>query len=473
MAISQTSESRLLAAGIQPERLYALNDRPVRAGAYVLYWMQAAQRADDNHALEYALRRANELNLPLVAGFGLAAAYPEAGARQYEFMLRGLAETAGELAARGIGLVLRRGEPPEVAAELSRDAALTVVDAGYSQLQHQWRGLAAQQAPCALIQVEGEAVVPVETASDHEEYAARTLRPRLWRQLPRFLVPLRAGKLRRGSLAWAARLGGEKIADWPRLLAGLKLAEAPPALPDRPSGPRAARRRLREFLARGGLERYAAERDDPNRPGTSELSPYLHFGQIGPLTIALAAVKRGAGPEHPFLEQLLVRRELALNFAYYSPNCLNYDQALPDWTRRTLARHARDRREYVYDFAAFQAAETHDPYWNAAQRQLLREGTIHNYPRMYWGKKILEWSPSPRLAWEWALRLNDRLALDGRDPNGWAGVAWCLGKHDRPWPERPVYGTVRSMGIGGLKRKFDLEAYARRYAAVAAKTVFP
>jgi deoxyribodipyrimidine photo-lyase len=231
-----------------------------------------------------------------------------------------------------------------------------------------------------------------------------------------------------------------------------------PGLP--PSGPGIAQARLGTFLDEG-LDSYDRDRNDPNLWGTSGLSPYLHFGQLSALEVAREARAHG-GPGLPaFLEQLTVRRELCRNYAYYRPDDYDAWSAIPAWASRTLVEHADDPREYLYAFQDFEIAGTHDRYWNAAQNQLLATGTIHNYMRMYWGKMILAWSKSPQEAFTTALTLNDRLALDGRDPNGWAGVAWCFGLHDRPWPRRAVFGTVRSMSAAGLKRKFDADAYAR------------
>jgi deoxyribodipyrimidine photo-lyase len=231
-------------------------------------------------------------------------------------------------------------------------------------------------------------------------------------------------------------------------------------------GPAEAKRRLTRFVG-SKLAYYADRRNDPTLDFQSGLSPYLHFGQISPVDVALAAMTSGA-PRNAldaFLEELIVRRELSMNFAARNPDCCAY-AGLPNWARATLAAHARDRRDHLYDEAAWEAAATHDPYWNAAQREMVRTGKMHNYMRMYWGKKILEWSRSPEAAFDIALRLNDKYELDGRDPNSCAGVAWCFGKHDRPWTERPVFGMVRYMNAAGLDRKFDMPDYVERNAAI-------
>ena len=436
---------------IHDARVRPLTDRPARAGGFVLYWMQQSQRAAGNHALEYAVQRANARGLPLRVGFGLTDDYPEATLRAYRFMLEGLAETAAALAARGIPFVLRRGAPPAVAVALARGAAEVVCDRGYLRHQRRWREEVAAHAPCPVVQVEADAVVPVAVASPKAEWAARTLRPRIAARRDEFLVPLAETPLRRpGGVAEARGLDAR---DTERLARGLRVDRTVPAVTSlHPGGTLEARRRLTAFV-RGPRRRYAGERADPEAGAVSRLSMYLHFGQISPLEVALAAAGAAA-----FLEELIVRRELALNFVTYTDG---YDgwRALPAWARVTLARHARDTRPAVYTRAELERAATHDPIFNAAMRDMRACGYLHNHLRMYWGKKILEWSADPEAGHATALALNNRYFLDGRDPSSYANVGWIFGLHDRPWPERPVFGTVRSMTAGGLARKIDLGAY--------------
>lgn len=448
---------------IQPERIRALNERPVRDGRHVLYWMEASCRAACNHALEHAVREANRLGRPLIAGVALPDARPGLTARHCTFQLEGLRDVRRALARRGIPLIVRRGAPDAVAATLARGACLVVTDRGYLRHQRAWRARAAERLACALIEVESDVIVPVESAMPKEAYAAATLRPRLHRLLPKFLVPLRTTRLRhRAPERLPASLD---LADIPRLVRALGADPAVPPVPGLRGGATAARRRLAAFL-RTRLARYAGDRNDPARDGQSGLSPYLHFGHLSPLEIALAVrLRRGPGVA-AFREELIVRRELSMNFTHYHER---YDrfECLPAWCRATLERHARDPRDPRYPARELEAARTHDPYWNAAQQELVLRGRIHGYLRMYWGKKILEWTERPQDAFALAVRLNDRYALDGCDPNGYAGVAWCFGKHDRPWTERPIFGLVRYMNANGLRRKFDIDAYVRRIAALA------
>lgn len=443
---------------IQRERIKFLKVGAPQAGRYVLYWMQASQRAEYNHALEYAVERANDLNLPLVVFFGISERYPGANRRHYLFLLEGLREVRDTLRERGIPLVVRRTSPEKGALELCRDAALLAVDRGYLRTQRKWRAHVARHAPCPVIQVESDVVVPVETASQKEEYAAATLRPKLSRALGAFLVPLAPRELQHRGLD--LELEGEDLSDPQRLADELRTAQAPLPAQSPVGGTSAAKALLRDFL-RERIDRYHLLASHPELDYTSGLSPYLHFGQISPLQVALAVREAGGPGAEAFLEQLIVRRELSANFVFYNPH---YDslQGLPEWALRTLREHASDRREYLYTLRELEHARTHDPYWNAAQKEMLATGRMHNYMRMYWGKKIIEWTASPEEALRIALRLNDRYELDGRDPNGYAGVLWCFGKHDRPFAERKVLGKVRYMSEGGLRRKFDMDAYLAR-----------
>ena len=440
---------------IHPERIRFLNDRPARRGDWVLYWMQASQREEYNHALEHAVRRSRALGLPVVVCFGLTDRYPEANERHYRFMLEGLRETERALAERGIRFALVRGEPHEAAIGLARRAAEAVVDRGYLRHQRRWRDLAAAAMDCPLVEVETDAIVPVETVMEKEAYTAAVLRRRIAPLLDRFLSPLRRGRPGGDSLGMDLPPSG--LDDLDALLDSMSIDREVPPVPAWRGGTSRARRRLDRFLS-GGLDRFADERNDPSAGAVSGLSPYLHFGQISPLRVALMARAAGGTGVDAFLEELIVRRELSFNFVRFNPE---YDRfgCLPDWCRRTLEAHGGDPRPYEYGYDELEMAATHDSAWNAAQREMTRTGKMHGYMRMYWGKKILEWTADPAEAMETALRLNNRWELDGRDPNGYAGVAWCFGKHDRPWAERQVFGTVRYMNAAGLRRKFDVDRY--------------
>ena len=402
--------------------------------------------------------------MPLVVLFILAP-YPSATPVHYRFLLTGLAETARALEDRGVLFVLRRGKPPEEAADLSRRAALAVCDAGWTRVETAWRRDFANRAACPVLRVDGEAVVPVEAASTKLEWSAFTLRRKIEGAVSGYAsrVPV-AVNLPRNALGLDLEsrielLQSEDGACSPEY-PGDRIPEQT-ALPV--PGASAAQARFKAFLETR-LDRYDGDRNDPTLDGTSGMSPYLHFGQISPVYLARETLNRGGPGAAPFIEQLVIRRELSMNLIRYLPDGYDRWEGLPYWARQTLEDASGDKRDYVYTREDFEAARTHDIYWNAAQNQLVRTGTIHNYMRMYWGKKILEWSSTPRAAFEIALYLNDRYALDGRDPNGYTGVAWCFGRHDRPWSGRAVFGTVRYMNAAGLRRKFDADAYARDWS---------
>jgi deoxyribodipyrimidine photo-lyase len=449
---------------IQHERVQFLNEEYPRSGRYVLYWMQQSQRAFGNHALEFAVREANRLKLPVIVGFGITQRFPEGQERHYAFMLEGLRETEAALRERGVKLAVRLSPPPLAALDLAAGAAVLVMDRGYLRVQRRWRERVAREAACRVVQVESDVVVPVETASDREEYGARTIRPKIHRHLSRFLKPLEETRPRRDSLD--SKLVGVDISDIERLLARLRVGRQALRVSRFRGGTSEARRLIEQFIG-NALRRYEEDHGDPGKEAVSHLSPYLHFGHVSPVEIALA-VKGARGvrraEKDAFLEELIVRRELSVNFCEHNPSYDSVD-GLPDWARATLAKHRRDRREHMYGRRDFESARTHDPHWNAAQRELVATGKMHGYMRMYWGKKILEWSQSPDEAFRIALALNNRYELDGRDPNSFAGVAWCFGKHDRPWKERKVLGTVRWMSGSGLTRKFDMDAYLARVDA--------
>lgn len=450
---------------VHPHRVHVLRDGRAR-GDYVLYWMQQSQRPDDNHALEYAVEQANEFGIPLVVLFGLTTDYPGANLRHYDFMVRGLVETRRRLSERGIAMTIASGSPDDVAIGCGKRAAMIVCDRGYTRVQRAWRLRVAERARCPVVQVESDVVVPVDQASAKREFGAHTLRPKIHRLMDEYLTVCESRAPRvssRGVVLDVHDLGDDASS----ILGGLRCDRSVGPVEGVTPGPSAARDRLRRFLDRG-LDKYIETRNNPNEDGQSGLSAYLHFGQISPVEVATEARRHGSESAMAFFEELVVRRELAINF---TERCEDYDRisCLPDWAMRTLADHEDDAREYVYDAEEFETARTHDPYWNAAQLEMLHTGRMHGYMRMYWGKKILEWSRDAETAFDIAVGLNDRYELDGRDPNGYAGVAWCFGLHDRPWAERPVFGKIRYMNDKGLRRKFDADAYVRKVEALVAR----
>lgn len=443
-------------------RIQPLNKKPEKKGKYILYWMQQSQRAEDNHALAFAVERANEKKLPLLVVFGLTDDYPEANLRHYAFMLDGLRETQKALAERDIRMIVRRGRPDAVASEAAKHAALVVCDRGYPRHQVAWREYLAKSADCTVIQVESDVIVPVEVVSSKAEYAARTIRPKIHRHLDDYLTPCPEPAPKISSLG--IEDDGVDLSEMETLLDSLDLDRSvPPVSPLFHGGTAAAKARFRAFL-NDGMARYTGNRNQPQTDDISKMSPYLHFGQISPLWLALQVkAVEGDLPESAaaYLEELVVRRELSANYVHYTPNYDAYG-ALPGWAKRSLGEHAADVRDHLYDREALENAQTHDPYWNAAMNEMRHTGFMHNYMRMYWGKKVLEWRPDPQDAFETLLTINNRYFLDGRDPNSYVGVGWIFGLHDRAWFEREIFGKVRYMAASGLKRKCDIDGYVRK-----------
>ncbi len=436
---------------VHPERIHVLRQAPDRGGP-VIYWMSREQRAQDNWGLLHARELAGAAR-PLVVAFCLAPAFPGAMLRHYDFMLRGLRETGARLAERGLPLVLLRGEPGAEIARLAAQlgAGAVVTDFDPLRVKRAWQAEAARALDCPLLEVDGHNIVPCRKTSDKQEYAARTIRPKIHRLLPGFLEEF-------------PELAPQQAAapplpapDWDAALRSLAPDPAVPPV-DTPPGETAAAEALDDFIAQR-LPRYTL-RNDPNADATSGLSPYFHFGQLAPQRAALAAAAaRPDDNQQQFLEELVVRRELSDNYCHHNPH---YDslEGAPDWARKTLDKHRQDPRPYLYAHEQFENARTHSELWNAAQTQLLASGAIHGYLRMFWAKKILHWSATPEQALATAVALNDRYQLDGRDPNGYVGCQWSIaGLHDRPWPERPVLGTVRTMTTSGCRRKFDTATY--------------
>ncbi|RPJ53574.1 MAG: deoxyribodipyrimidine photolyase [Acidobacteria bacterium] len=446
---------------IPPDRVQRLNQQPITKRRYVLYWMQHSQRAEWNHALEYAVDQANLMRQPVLVCFGITEDYPEANVRHYAFMLEGLRETRRALEERGIGMTVTKGSPEVVALQFARGASLVVCDRGFLRHQKQWRTEVALRSEAEVVQVETDTTVPVESASDKAEVAARTFRPKIRARLPEYLRRPLARLPRADSLDIVDR--GLELDDVPGLLAGLQVDRSVPPVSEFRGGITEARRRLDSFVCEQ-LAGYADHRTRPELDHVSHLSPYLHFGQISPLEIAARILECNDVPEadrDAFIDELIIRRELAHNFVHFN---VEYDRfaGLPAWARASLLEHAGDPRPETYSTDQLDAAETRDPYWNAAMLEMKQTGYMHNYMRMYWGKKILEWSADPEKAYYTIVALNNRYLLDGRDPSSYANVGWIFGLHDRPWFERPIFGKVRYMSAGGLKRKADMEAYIER-----------
>jgi deoxyribodipyrimidine photo-lyase len=454
---------------VQDTRIQWLNDLEPRKGRYVFYWMQQSQRAEYNHALEYAIQLANALDQAVLVGFALMDDYPEANLRHYTFMLEGLLETQASLSEQGIRMVIRRGSPVDVASALGRNASLIVCDRGYLRHQKTWRTQLARSASCSVVQVESDVVVPIEVVSQKAEYAARTIRPKIYKHLNDYLMPFKSSAAKKSSLNLKIKGLDPKHAG--AVLTSLSIDRSiSPVTQFFKGGTSHGKARFDEFI-KGRLDRYVENRNQPQTDDISHMSPYLHFGHLSPLYLALqmkGVNKRLLEGQEAYLEELITRRELAMNFVNYT---LNYDSytCIPQWAMKTLTQHKKDQRQYTYSSGQLESAETHDEYWNAAMQEMKMTGFMHNYMRMYWGKKILEWSRTPEQAFRTMLAMNNRYFLDGRDPNSYAGVSWVFGVHDRAWFERPIFGKIRYMAASGLERKCDIRGYVKKVESLAKK----
>ena len=453
-------------------RIHECNNKTVQRGTYILFWMQASVRGRGNLALDWAVSEANRQRIPLVVVFCLQERYLSASILHYRHLLAGLAEAKKDLEEKGIGLYLFQGSPEHIIPIVAQQASLVVLDTGYLRHQRTWRNQLGALLPCRTVWVESNVLVPIKAASPKEEWSAYTLRRKIAPLFDDFL------DISTEEVPNHQSLGLDVVphmAELEPLSLDAVLMNPPGLTPQRmleqkiteQPGHEKAIDSFMQFIARG-IDLYETDRNNPLLQGTSRMSAALHFGFVSPLELA-AIIKKELGIHwlsscsHPgaatYLEELIVRRELAINFCYYNDS---YDTpaGLPDWAIKTLNEGNLHQRQVIYDFETLEAAQTEDPYWNAAQNQMVRTGYMHGYMRMYWGKRLLAWTKDYEEAMRFAILLNDQYSLDGRDPNGYAGIAWCFGKHDRPWAGRPIYGTVRYMNAAGLRRKFDADTYA-------------
>jgi len=447
------------AVSMNLKRVRTLKDGTKKAGQ-VVYWMSRDQRVEDNWALLYAQELAFEMKAPLAVVFCLVPRFLDATLRQFAFMLKGLEQVEKRLTNLKIPFFLVKGWPKGEIPKFATDNKVTILVSDFDPLRikMEWKKEVVNRLEIPLYEVDTRNIVPCWVASPKQEYAAYTLRPKIHRSLPEFLEEF--PKLQVHPFTWSGKV---KSINWKNVVGSLEVNRDVSEVDWLEPGERAARQRLNHFL-KNKLEEYAEKRNDPNEGSVSHLSPYLHFGQISAQRVALELNKHQAKSEkkESFLEELVVRRELADNYCFYNEKYDHFEGFHP-WAQKTLNEHRGDKREYIYSSEAFEEAKTHDDLWNAAQMEMVRRGKMHGYMRMYWAKKILEWTESPESALEIAIYLNDKYELDGRDSNGYAGIAWSVGGvHDRAWNERPVFGKIRYMSYQGCKRKFDIKSYIQK-----------
>lgn len=442
-------------------------------GDFVLYWMQATQRLDDNWALRYAILEADRLGRPLLIHHEPDLAAPYASDRFLLFELQGARELAREAARRGLAyqLVLPHAlAAHDAITRLAGRALLVVTDAFPTAGVAARTARVAESAPCRVVAVDSAGIVPA-ASFPKEEYAARTIRPKLAKLLDFSLAEVDDHPPARAltDAAWDSleveRLPVHRLDD-DALRAEVARCDVDHAIApvDCAGGAAAARARLDAFV-RDGLAGYAERRRNPDdEEGSSRLSPWLHHGHIAPAEVARAVRAHGSPAEAAaFLDEMVTWRELALNFCTRNPR---FDSlaALPDWVHQTMRRHAGDAREPRYTLRQLEAAGTHDALWNAGQHELSATGRMHNVVRMLWGKSVVTWAPTYTDALRWLVHLNDKYALDGRDPSSYAGILWCFGKFDRPFAERPVWGTIRPMSLERARAKYDVAEYIARWS---------
>ncbi|WP_291326317.1 deoxyribodipyrimidine photo-lyase [Desulfovibrio sp. UCD-KL4C] len=443
---------------VHAKRIHILNgSKSYSLDGPVIYWMSREQRVQDNWALLYARQLAGTTR-PLVVCFVMSPSLMCASFRQYDFMLKGLKEVADNLEKISIPFTLRIGPPDCEIVRLANDIRAGVVVTDFDPLRNveSWQKNAASELHVQLIEVDGRNIVPARIVSDKQEYAARTIRPKINRLLFEYLEEFPKLKPQSAMPPDLAK------PDWDAAYRAINVDRS--VLPvELSSGENAAHKALASFVD-DRLKNYAEKSNDPNEEATSVLSPYIQFGQLSAQRIALDIAVTGAGDsQDKFLEQLIVRRELSDNF------CLNnsdYDSlnGAPDWAASSLDDHRDDPRLYTYTLEEFDKAKTHSILWNAAQNQMCQTGYMHGYMRMFWAKKILEWSVSPEQALKTIIVLNDRYQLDGSSPNGYVGALWSIaGLHDRPWKKRPIYGAIRYMNERGCRRKFKVDEYISRW----------
>jgi len=442
------------------DRIRKLNAVSQGENTGVLYWMDRERRVQDNWALIAAYKTAEAHSVPLHVLYVIPQNFYDANIRTYDFMLKGLKESAKELFDINIHFHMHVGDVSSNVVEFVEKNQISTVftDLASLRLPRQWRDDLKADLKVPFFEVDARNVIPVYITSDKKEFSARTIRPKIHKNLNKFLDKFPV--LKKFEFNKGVKLNNFKIDE---IIQSIPMDMSIPSQNKYKPGTKAALKVLNEFID-FKLNNYDELRNDPNKDFVSDLSPYLHFGQISSQTICLALNNiKNSQAKDVFIEELVVRRELAENFCYYEPNYDNF-QGFHNWAQTTLNEHKADERDHLYSLYDFENANTHEPLWNAAQIQMVKTGKMHGFLRMYWAKKILEWTDSPEKALDIANYLNNKYELDGRDPNGYTGTAWSIGGvHDRAWFERPVFGKIRYMNFNGCKRKFDVNLFINKY----------
>lgn len=444
---------------VNSKRIRLLQDGTTKSGP-VVYWMSRDQRIDDNWAVHFSIELSKKLKQPIIIIFNLIDNFPSANLRNYEFLLQGLKEQQIKAESLNIPLILLFGKPEiEIVDFINKVKASNLIsDFDPLKIKRIWKKEIAKRIDIPFWEVDAHNVVPALLVSQKQEFGAYTLRPKLHKFLNEFLEPF----LPLEKQEFIYDINFEQI-DVGKITEILKIDKEVKPLKNIIAGEEAAFDTLYRFISYK-IEKYDEFRNNPNLDYQSGLSPYLHYGQISSQRVALEVLNSNANEQskQAFLEELIVRKELSDNFCYYNKNYDNFE-GFPDWAKASLNSHRADKREHIYTFEQFENAETSDELWNAAQKEMILTGKMHGYMRMYWAKKILEWTNTPEEAMKIAIKLNDKYSIDGRDANGYTGIAWSIGGvHDRAWFERPIFGKIRYMNYNGAKKKFDVDAYIRK-----------
>ncbi len=443
---------------IDPKRVRTLQ-RGKFNGHSVLYWMNRDKRVDDNWALIAAQSLALKNRVPVIVCFQYVGKFPEANIRQYGFLFKGLEELRVKLKALNIEFLLIQDTAKNAIPRIIHEKSVGSLILDYNPLKVYQNRIKSvlKHIRIPVYQIDAHNIIPVWITSQKKEYAAYTIRKKIQARLDDFLTDFYSIKRHPYGTVKSKNTPYNKIID------DLRIDHRIPEVDWLRPGEKAAKIKLESLSDE--LLGYDENRNDPNKKALSNLSPYFHFGHIAPQRVALE-IKNSSlrkNDKNVFLEEMIVRRELSDNFCEYETN-YDYFEGFHSWAKKTLNEHRDDKRDFIYSIEQFEEAETHDPLWNAAQNQMKTTGKMHGYMRMYWAKKILEWSQSPEIALQTAIDLNDKYELDGRDPNGYAGIAWSIGGiHDRAWFERPVYGKIRYMNFNGCKSKFSVQKYIELY----------
>ncbi|MFA6467399.1 MAG: deoxyribodipyrimidine photo-lyase [Bacteroidota bacterium] len=468
-----------MSSPINPKRVQTIKELPHQDGT-VVYWMERDKRVNDNWALLFAQSLGMKYKMSIAVVVVLPSNIHDATERTYGFILKGFQETVTALREKNIPLYLFAGSPEKVIPLFVKEFNVTKLVTDFNPLNNiiSYKNAIAENVNASIYDVDTHNIVPARFVSNKQEFAAYTIRPKIHRLLPEFLDEFPA--VRTHPFDWPFPV---PEIHWDMTRRNLKIDRTIKEVGWIEPGEIAGRESMQRFLGET-LQYYGTERNDPTKNAQSDLSPYIHFGHLAPQRVALEVVKlsgatiqeltekkeNGVPGKHSndkaYLEELIVRRELADNFTFYN-NCYDRFEGFPAWAKQSINEHRADVRSKIYTLEQFENAKTDDELWNAAQEQMVATGKMHGYMRMYWAKKILEWTPSVEEAMVIAIYLNDRYELDGRDPNGYAGIAWSIGGvHDRAWPERSVFGKIRYMNYSGCKRKFAVEEYIRQVSAL-------